>query len=50
MVTGGYLVWDLRRIIKPQAAAQSEEDVLYITDDANDSQVVTRNYELELRQ
>ena len=49
MVTGGYLVWDLKKMAKPKAAAESPEDVLYISDDENDSPVVTQNYELELR-
>ena len=49
MITAGYLAWDLRKVVKPKAAVEAQEDVLYITDDENDSQVVTQNYELQLR-
>ena len=49
IVTAGYLVWDLRKVLRREATAGSPEDVLYITDDESPSAVVTRNYELQLR-
>jgi hypothetical protein len=49
LITAGYLAWDVRQVTKPKSTEASQEDVLYISGDEDDSRVVTKNYELQLR-
>jgi hypothetical protein len=42
------LHWDWRQVTRPAARKAESEDILYIGDD-DQSQVATRNYELQLR-
>ena len=47
--TAGFGVWEMRQILAQKRGVATNENVLYIGDDADDSHVATRNYDLNLR-